>query len=115
MDETLSRLERRREQLYKQLQETSDFRLGTVSVLYRKCGKKNCACALEGHPGHGPLCLWNATIGGKSYAKNLKLGPDMEKYLEETANHKRFQELCNEIVAINEQICDIRPTRVIEN
>jgi hypothetical protein len=115
MNESLSSLERKREQLYKQLQETGDFRRGTVSVLYRKCGKKNCACAQEGHPGHGPLYLWNATIGGKSYAKNLKLGPDMEKYLEEIANHQRFLKLCNELVVINEQICDMRPVRIIED
>jgi len=110
----LSSLEQEREQLYKQLQETGDFRRGTVSVTYRKCGKKNCACAQEGHPGHGPLYLWNATIGGKSYAKNLKLGTEMEKYLEETDNHRRFQQLCREIVAINEQICALRPARIIE-
>jgi uncharacterized protein DUF6788 len=115
MNEILSSLERKREQLYKQLQETGDFRRGTVSVLYRKCGKKNCACAQEGHPGHGPLYLWNATIGGKSYAKNLKLGPEMEKYLEEIANHQIFQKLCSEIVAINERICATRPARVIED
>jgi hypothetical protein len=116
MKETLSCLEQRREQLYNQLQKIGDFRRGTVSVLYRKCGKKNCACAREeGHPGHGPLYLWNATIGGKSYAKNLKLGPEMEKYLEEIAHHQLFQKLCSEIVAINEQICDMRPVRVIED
>lgn len=115
MNETLSSLETKRDELYKQLQETGDFRRGTMSVLYRKCGKKNCACAQEGHPGHGPLYLWNATIGGKSYAKNVKLGPDMEKYLEEIANHQRFQKFCNEIVAINEQICDMRPARVMED
>ncbi len=57
MDETLSSLERKRELLYKQLQETGDFRRGTISVLYRKCGKKNCVCAQEGHPGHGPQYL----------------------------------------------------------
>ena len=115
MNETLSRLERKREHLYNQLQETGDIRRGTVSVLYRKCGKKNCACAQEGHPGHGPLYLWNATIGGKSYAKNLKLGPEMEKYLEEISNHKRFLKLCHEIVVVNEQICTARPVRIIED
>jgi hypothetical protein len=113
MSETLLSLERKRDQLFKQLQEIGDFRRGTVSVLYRKCGKKNCACAQEGHPGHGPLYLWNATIGGKSYAKNVKLGPDMEKYQEEIANHRNFQNLCNEIVEVNEQICNLRPVRVI--
>lgn len=116
MTTTLSDLELKRAQLYQQLQETGDFRRGTISVLYRKCGKKNCACAqVAGHPGHGPLYLWNATIGGKSYAKNLKLGPEMEKYQAEIANHQRFQNLCQEIVAINEQICALRPVRVLED
>ena len=115
MSETLLRLEKKREQLYRQLQETGDFRRGTISVVFSKCGKKNCACAKEGHPGHGPRYLWNATIGGKSYAKNLHIGPEMEKYLEEIANHKHFQKLCNEIVEVNEQICNLRPVRAIED
>lgn len=115
MNETLLALEKKRDELYKQLQSTGDFRRGTISVLYRKCGKKNCACAKEGHPGHGPLYLWNATIKGKSYGKNLKLGPEMEKYREEIANHQHFSRLCEEIVLVNEQICSIRPIQVIED
>ena len=111
----LADLERKRESLYKQLQEIGDFRRGIISVTYRKCGKKNCACAQEGHPGHGPQHLWNTTIKGKSYAKSLKLGPEMEKYLEEIANHQRFLKLCEEIVELNEKICDVRPVRVIED
>ena len=115
MNESLSSLEKKREHLYQQLQEAGDFRRGTISVLYRKCGKKNCACAKEGHPGHGPRYLWNVTIGGKSYAKNLNLGPEMDKYLEETSNYKSFLMLCDEIVAINEQICNARPVQVMED
>ena len=105
----LADMERKRENLYKQLQETGDFRRGIISVTYRKCGKKNCACAQEGHPGHGPQHLWNTTIKGRSYAKSLKLGPEMEKYLEEIANHQRFMKLCDELVEVNERICDMRP------
>jgi uncharacterized protein DUF6788 len=112
---TLAEMELKRENLYKQLQDTKDFRRGIISVNYRKCGKKNCACAQEGHPGHGPQYLWNATIKGKSYAKSVKLGPEMEKYLEEIANHQRFMKLCDEVVAINEQICDMRPVRKMED
>jgi hypothetical protein len=115
MSETLSSLEQRREDLYKQLQETGDLRRGTISATFRKCGKNNCACAKDGHPGHGPLYLWNATIGGKSYAKNLTLGLEMEKYREEIANHHSFQKLCSEIVVINEQICTMRPIPVMED
>ena len=109
MEDTLERLEKKREDLYRQLRQVGDFRRGTISVVYRKCGKKYCACAKEGHLGHGPLHLWNATIKGKSYAKGLKLGPEMQKYVEETANHRKFVELCEELVVVNERICDLRP------
>ncbi len=115
MSETLSSLEQKRENLYKQLQETGDLRRGTISATYRKCGKKNCACAKDGHSGHGPLYLWSATIAGKSYAKNLTPGLEMEKYREEIANHHRFQKLCSEIVVVNEQICIMRPLPVMED
>jgi hypothetical protein len=108
MEETIESLEKKREDLYRRLREVGDFRRGIISVLYRKCGKKNCACAKEGHRGHGPLHLWNTTIKGKSYAKSLKLGPEMQKYLDEIANHRRFLELCEEVVLVNERICDLR-------
>ncbi len=109
MEVTIESLEIEREYLYKQLRETGDFRRGIISVIYRKCGKKNCACAKAGHPGHGPQHLWNTTIKGKSYAKSVKLGPQMQKYLEEIANHQRYVKLCEEIVLVNERICDLRP------
>jgi hypothetical protein len=115
MEETLESLEEKRDRLYRDLREVGDFRRGIISVLYRKCGKKYCACAKEGHPGHGPLHLWNTTIKGKSYAKSLKLGPELEKYLDEIGNHRRFVELCAEIVLVNERICDLRPVREVKD
>lgn len=115
MGETIEILEKKREHLYRQLQETGDFRRGIISVIYRKCGKKNCACAQEGHPGHGPQHLWNTTIKGKSYAKSVKLGPEMQKYLDEIANHRRYLKLCEEIVVVNERICDLRPVPEVKD
>jgi len=115
MDKTIESLEKKREYLYGELQETGDFRRGIISVVYRKCGKKNCACAKEGHPGHGPVHLWNTTIKGKSYAKSLKLGPELQKYLDEITNHRKFVELCEEIVVVNERICDLRPVPEVKD
>lgn len=109
MAETLESLERKRETLYRKLHDVGDIRRGLVSDNFRKCGKPNCACAQEGHPGHGPQHLWNATIKGKSHAKNLKEGPELRKYLNETANHRIFRALCEEIVEVNERICEARP------
>ncbi|MBI5206171.1 MAG: hypothetical protein HY934_00090, partial [Candidatus Firestonebacteria bacterium] len=51
MKETINDLENRRKLLYDEVEKLGDFRRGTISVNYRKCGKKNCACAKEGHPG----------------------------------------------------------------
>lgn len=109
MDEELKRLEEERRELYRKLYALGDFRRGTISVNYRKCGKKNCICNQEGHPGHGPQYLWNATIKCKSYAKNVPLGPQLEKYKQETDNHREFTKLCEAIVRVNEHICDLRP------
>ena len=109
MEGLLESLYRKRKDLHRELQEIGEFRRGIISEGYRKCGKPNCACAKEGHPGHGPRYLWNTTIKGKSYAKHIRMGPELQKYLDETENHRRFVKVCEEIVAVNEQICDLRP------
>ena len=114
MKASLEGLEERRKNLWRQLESLGDFRRGTVSVNYRKCGKPNCACARAGHPGHGPQYLWNATLGGKSQAKNLALGPELEKVGQEVENYRRFQRWLEEWVEVNEAICQLRPLRQLE-
>jgi len=115
MAETILSLEHRREALYRKLEETGDFRRGSISVTYRKCGKKNCACARQGHPGHGPQHLWSTTIKGKSYARNLKVGLELKKYLDEISNYRNFLRLCNELLEVNERICDLRPVPEVKD
>src|SRR5437899_3364494 len=79
MTHTLEQLEQTRSALYQQMQALGDFRPGTVSVNFRKCGKPRCTCAQPGRPAHGPQYLWNTTSGGQSLAQNLRLGPELEK------------------------------------
>lgn len=109
MSKTLNKLLKKRKTLYIKLENIGDLRRGTISVNYCKCGKKNCICTKEGHPGHGPKYLWSTTIKGRSYSKNLKLGPEMQKYREEIANYHNFLELSDEIIKTNEKICNLRP------
>ena len=109
MNKALNKLESGRSFFYKKLEEMGDFRRGTISVNYRRCGKKNCACAKPGHTGHGPQYLWSTTIKGKSYARNLRLGTELKKYMDETENYRDFLRICDEIVQLNEKICDLRP------
>lgn len=115
MGKRLEQLEGKRKALFRKLEEVGDLRRGIISVNYRKCGKSNCVCAKEGHPGHGPQYLWNTTIKGKSYAKSLKIGQELSKYMEEIANYKKFSELYDELVVVNEQICDLRPVPEIKD
>ena len=62
---SLPELEAERDRLYAQLSAVGDFRRGSVSENYRKCGKPNCACAQPGHPGHGPRFLWTRSARGR--------------------------------------------------
>jgi len=114
MKETLEDLERRKSELYRRLGELGDFRRGTVSANYRKCGKAYCVCAQAGHRGHGPQYLWNATIEGKSRAQNLRLGAELEKAAREVENYRRLVEWWNQWIEVNEKICQKRPVRRME-
>ena len=109
MEETLESMQAKRKSLYQKMEELGDFRRGIISVNLRKCGRKNCACAKPGHLGHGPQYLWNTTIKGKSYAKSVRLGSELQKYMQETGRYREFLRLCEELVQLNERISDLRP------
>jgi len=115
MPNTIEALESERDKLRRQLMEVGDFRPGTVYPRYRKCGKKNCACAQPNHPGHGPQYLRTTAKSGKNRAQNLRMGPELEKAMKESENYQRFVGLCKGLVDLNEQICDLRPIRKIRD
>ncbi len=113
MADRLGTLEARRQRLYQALAALGDFRRGTISVNFRKCGRPTCRCARPDHSGHGPQYLWNATIAGKSRARNLRLGPELEKVGREVETYRAFVRLCAELVEVNEQMCQLRPVRAV--
>ena len=115
MKPRLEGLEERKRGLYQELEGIGPFRRGTITENYRKCGKGNCACAQPGHAGHGPRYLWMATIGGKSYGRQLVLGPELEKIAQEVENYRRFQHWMGEWLDINERICEREPVLPLED
>ena len=115
MSVSLDELILQHRQVIRELGEIIGFRRGTISVNFRKCGKKNCACARPGHRGHGPQYLWSATIRGKSYAKNLTLGPELETYQKSTEAYRHFQRLVQKLLQINEKIFELRPIPEVED
>jgi hypothetical protein len=106
---SLPELEAERESLYAQLSEVGDFRRGSVSENYRKCGKPNCACAQPGHPGHGPRFLWTRTARGQRTRGRQLAASEVEKVRGELEAYQEFASLAERIVEVNEAICEARP------
>ena len=102
-------LERRRSELLGLMTQVGDFRRGALNVVWRRCGKPNCACAQPGHRGHGPQYNLTRRIGGKTVNIHLKPGPELEKAEREVAEHQRFASLVEEGTAVSEAICAVRP------
>jgi hypothetical protein len=111
----LEQLEEHRDNIYLQMSAVGDFRPGMISVNFRRCGKKNCACFQPDHPGHGPQYLWNTTQKGVSRAQNLRMGPELEKTEKEIANYRKFARLYQEAIEVNEKICLLRPVAEIDD
>ena len=51
----------------------------------------------------------------RSRAQVIRLEPELQKVEREIANYRRFGELCSELVAVNEQLCRLRPVTEIKN
>ncbi len=105
----LPELEAERERLYAQLAAVGDFRRGSVSENYRKCGKPNCACAQPGHPGHGPRFLWTRTARGRGTVGRQLAAGEVEKVRREVARYAQFAAISEQIAEVNEKICEARP------
>src|SRR3990170_1971140 len=109
MGPSLAELETRRAELYAELAATGDFRRGSLSTNYRRCGKPNCRCADPAHRGHGPRHLWTRSVaGGPARGRQVAPGPELDTVRRELAAYKRFGGLIEALVEVNEQICEAR-------
>lgn len=106
----LAELEARRARLLERLAAVGDFRRGSVSENWRRCGKPACRrCAEPGSRGHGPRWLWTRTVPGRgTIGRQLKPG-EVGKVRGELENYQRFAALAEEIAEVSEAICEARP------
>jgi hypothetical protein len=106
---SLPELEAERDRLYAQLSAVGDFRRGSVSENWRRCGKPNCACAQADHPGHGPRFLWTRAARGRGTVGRQLAAGEVERVRREVARHAEFAAICEQIAEVNEKICEARP------
>jgi hypothetical protein len=106
---SLAELEAERGRLFALLTTVGDFRRGSVSENWRKCGKPNCACARPGHPGHGPRFLWTRNARGRGTVGRQLAAGEVEKVRREVARHAEFTAISERIAEVSEKICEARP------
>ena len=109
MPSLLVRLETKRSKLLRQFRQLGDLRPGSISAASRRCGKPTCHCAQPSDRGHTPQIRLIRKVNGKSVAESFASFVAFQKAQREVAEFRRFQKLSAELVAINEQICRVRP------
>ena len=106
----LTEMEARRARLFERLAAVGDFRRGSVSENWRRCGKPSCRrCAEPGSRGHGPRWLWTRTVPGRGTIGRQLRAEELGKVQAELENYQRFAALAEEIAEVSEAICEARP------
>lgn len=108
---SIETLERQRAEILRQMQGLGDMRRGSLVEQYVKCGKAPCCCKGAGHPGHGPYFAFTRKVQGKTQTRQVRSGPALAKLSREVETFRRFRRLCDQLIAINERLCDRRPVR----
>lgn len=109
MSQSLIDLEAQRSDILQQLVSLGDLRPGSISAAVRRCGKPGCHCAKPNDPGHDPQLRLVRKVNGKSVAESFASPAVFRKAQREVAEFHRLQSLMAELVAVNEQICRLRP------
>ena len=102
---SLSSLRKRKASLLNKIACLGDFRLGSLTERYRRCGKPRCHCAREDSRGHGPSWSVTRKVAGKTVTKVIK-SDAVDVTRGQIDEYHQFQDLVHEFVETNVKICD---------
>jgi hypothetical protein len=109
MRDSLVDLEIRRAAVQAQIAELGDMRSGSISGTGGRCGNPNCHCHRDGDSGHGPYYRLTRKVKGKTVTETFSSPASLAKAQREVAECQRFRELGEQLLEVNEQICELRP------
>jgi hypothetical protein len=109
MSDSLSALENERSQILRQITTLGDLRPGSICAVPRRCGKPSCHCAKPNDPGHDPQIRLTYKVDGKTVAESFASPAAFQKAQVEIHEYARLQNLCADLVAVNQKICRLRP------
>ena len=111
MPDSLTELEADRSRLLQQFLALGDLRPGSITAVVRRCGKPTCHCAKPDDPGHDPQFRLTRRVAVKTVSESFPSPEACRKAQQEVGEFRRFQELSQELIALNEKICALRPAQ----
>lgn len=109
MPDSLIALEADRSKLLQQFLGLGDLRPGSITATIRRCGKPTCHCANPNDPGHDPQLRLTRRVSGKTVTETFPTPAACRKAQQEVSEFHRFQVLSQQLIALNEKICALRP------
>jgi hypothetical protein len=109
LPESLVVLEQQRSSILMQILELGDFRGGSITAISGRCGKPNCRCHQPDQPGHGPNFRLTRKVNGKTVSESFDSAAELRKAQREVETFHRFRQLSQELLDVNETICQARP------
>src|ERR1700688_1596951 len=109
MPDTLNTLEADRSRLLEEFLRLGDLRPGSITAVVRRCGKPSCHWAKPNDPVHDPQFRLTRRVAGKTVTETFPNPAALRKAQQEVAEFHRLQQLSQELVALNEKICELRP------
>ena len=109
MSDNLDTLETQRSELLEEFLRLGDLRPGSITAVTRRCGKPSCHCAKHNDPGHDRQFRLTRRVFGKTVTETFPNPTALRKAQQEVAEFHRFQKLSQDLVALNDKICRLRP------
>jgi hypothetical protein len=106
---SLVSLEKQRADVLAQILELGDFRSGSVTAISGRCGKPSCRCHQPNQPAHGPNFRLTRKVKGKTVSETFSSTAELRKAQREVEAFHRFRELSQQLLEVNEKICQARP------
>ena len=109
MSDSLAEWEARRAAVQLQIAQLGDMRSGSITETGGRCGNPNCHCHRSGDPGHGPYFRLTRKVKGKTVTETFSSPASLAKAKREVAECQRFRELGDQLLEVNERVCQLRP------
>ena len=108
---SLESLEQKLVHITDQIAALGDLRCGSITSTTGRCGKPSCHCHQPKDPGHGPNLRLTYKVNGKTVTESLPDQSATRKAEREIAEFRKLQALHKDLVEVNAQICQMRPSQ----